>query len=110
MVEIGIVVGHRLKRPSRPDWAGLQQFGGQAGHRASLAGCKRDVPKAALPRKGMNQHGKGIVRLTHIRGVDLAGVTGEYDLGALADAGEDGLQRGWLQVLSFVNHNKLLLQ
>jgi hypothetical protein len=51
MVEIGIVVGHRLKRPSRPDWAGLQQFGGQAGHRASLAGCKRDVPKAALPRE-----------------------------------------------------------
>jgi len=109
MVEIGIVVGHRLKRPSRPDWAGLQQFGGQAGHRASLAGCKRDVPKAALPRECMDQHGQGVVRLAHIRGIDLAGVAGEHDLGALTNAGEDRLQRGGLEVLSFVNHDKLLL-
>ena len=89
--------------------AGLQQFGGQAGHCAALAGCKRDVPKAALPRKGMDQHGQGIVRLAHIGGIDLAGIAGEHNLGALANAGEDGLQRGGLQVLSFVDYNKLLL-
>ena len=100
----------QAKKALWANWVGLQQFGGQAGHGASLAGCKRDVPKAALSRKGMDQYGKGIVRLAHIWGVDLAGVTGEYDLGALADASEDGLQRGGLQVLSFVNHNKLLLQ
>ena len=91
MVECRLVVGHRVKGPSGPYWVGLEQFGSQAGHGAALAGCKRDVPKAALSRKGVDQHGKGIVRLAHIWGVDLAGVAGEHDLGALTDAGEDGL-------------------
>ena len=44
----------------------------------------------------MDQHGQGVIRLAHVRGVDLAGVAGEHDLGALTNAGEDRLQRGGL--------------
>ena len=88
----------------------LQQFGSQAGYLAALAGGQRDVPKAALACKGMDEDGEGVVRLAHVRSVDLAGVAGEDHLGAFAYAGEDGLQRGGLQVLGFVHHNELLLQ
>jgi len=87
----------------------LQQFGSQAGYLAALAGGQRDVPKAALACKGMDQDGEGVVRLAHVRGVDLAGVAREHHFGALANAGEDGLQRGGLQVLCFVHHHELLL-
>ena len=67
------------------------------------------MAKAALAGKGVNQHGQGIIRLAHVWGINLAGVAREHHLGALADAGEDGLQRGGLQVLCFVHHHKLLL-
>ena len=89
---------------------GLEQFGSQAGYLAALAGGQRDVPKAALASKGMDEHGQGVVGLAHIWGIDLAGVAGEDHLGAFADAGEDGLEGGWLQVLGFVHHYELLLQ
>jgi len=39
----------------------LQQFGSQAGYLAALAGGQRDVPKAALAGKGMDQHREGVV-------------------------------------------------
>ena len=78
---------------------GLEEFGGQAGHFAAFAGRQGDVPEALLTPEGMDQHGKGVVRLTHIRSVDLARVAGEDHLGALADAGEDGLERRRFEVL-----------
>ena len=90
--------------------SGLQQFGSQAGYLAALAGGQRDVPKAALARKRVDEDGEGVVRLAHVGSVNLAGVAGEDHLGAFADAGEDGLQRGGLQVLGFVHHYELLLQ
>jgi hypothetical protein len=37
----------------------------------------------------------------------LAGIPGEYHLRALADTGEDCFQRGWFEVLGFVNDNDL---
>ena len=58
----------------------------------------------------MDQHGEGVVAFAHVRGIDLAGVTGEYHLGAFANAGEDGLEGRRLQVLGFIHHHKLALQ
>ena len=68
------------------------------------------MPKASLARKGMYQHGESVIRLTHIRGIDLAGVASKYHFGALADTGENRFERRRLEVLCFVNHYKLLLE
>ena len=68
------------------------------------------MAKTFLVGKGVNQDGQGVVRLTHIWGIDLAGVASEDHLGTVANAGEDGLQRCWLQVLRFVNHHNLAMQ
>ena len=87
----------------------LKQFGSQAGHGTSLAGCQRNVAEAALAGKGVNEHGEGVVRLAHVGSVYLTGVSREYHFGALTNTGEDGLQRGGLQVLCFVDYNELLL-
>ena len=58
----------------------------------------------------MNQHGQGVVRLAHVGGINLAGITGEHHFGSFADAGKDGLQGGGFEVLCLVNDYKLLLQ
>ena len=68
------------------------------------------MAKAFLVGKGVNEDGQGVVRLTHIRSINLAGVASEDHFGAVANTGEDGLQRCWLQVLGFVNHHNLAMQ
>ena len=90
--------------------AWLEQFGGQAGHFAAFTGSQGHVPKASLARKGMYQHGESIISLTHIWGIDLAGVASEYHFGALADTGENRFERRRLEVLRFVNYYELLLE
>ena len=64
-----------------------------------------DVPEAALALEGVDQHRHRVVVLGQVRRVDLARVAGEHDLGALADAGEDRLQRGGLEVLGLVDQH-----
>jgi hypothetical protein len=90
--------------------AWLKQFGSQTGHFAAFTGSQGHVPKASLARKGMDEHGESVIRLTHIRGIDLTGVASEYHFGALADAGEDRFERRRFEVLCFVNHYELLLE
>ena len=96
--------------PESQAWLGLEQFGGQAGHFAALAGRERHVPEALLAPEGSNEDRKRVVRLAHVGGVDLAGVAGEDHLGALADAREDRLQRRRLEVLRLIDDDELLLQ
>jgi hypothetical protein len=90
--------------------AWLEQFGGQAGHFAALAGSQGHVPKASLTSKGMYQNGESVVCLAHVGGIDLAGVARKHHFGALANAGEDRFERRGLEVLGLVNYNKLLLE
>src|ERR1700712_717846 len=88
----------------------LEQLGGEAGDLAPLAGREGDVAEAALPPEGLDQHREGVVRLAEVRRVDLARVAGEDHLRALADPGEDRLQRGRLEVLRLVDHDDLTVQ
>ena len=90
--------------------AWLEQFSGQAGHFAALAGSQGHVSKASLTSKGMYEHGQSVVCLAHIRGIDLARVARKHHFGALANAGEDRFERRWLEVLGLVNNHKLLLK
>ncbi|NBW91326.1 MAG: hypothetical protein EBR53_02530, partial [Actinobacteria bacterium] len=52
----------------------LQKLCCQAGNGAAFTGRKCDMAKATLAAKGMDQHREGIIRFTHVRGIDLAGV------------------------------------
>ena len=68
------------------------------------------MPKERLPSKGLNKDRKCVIALAHVGGVDLAGITREDHLGALADAGEDRLERRRLKVLGFIDDDELTLQ
>src|SRR5262245_66502384 len=89
----------RGRREGRLSAAVSQQLCREAGDVAALAGGQGDVTEAALAAESLGQHREGVVRLAQVRRVDLAGVAGEDHLAALADAGEDRLQRRRLEVL-----------
>jgi len=89
---------------------GLQQFGSEACDGAALAGAEGDVTEARLATERLDEHRQRVVGLAEVRRVDLAGVAGEDDLRALADAREHRLQRGGLEVLGLVDHHDLAVQ
>ena len=68
------------------------------------------MAEAGLAAEGLGEHGEGVVRLAQVRGVDLARVAGEHDLGSLADPGEDRPQCRRFEVLGLVDDHHLALQ
>ena len=72
-------------------WAGRysEEFGGQAGHTAALAGLQRHVAEARLPGERAGEHREGVIRFAEVWRVDLTRVAGEHDFGALAHSGQD---------------------
>lgn len=90
--------------------ADLEKLGCQAGNFAAFARFKGDMAEATLARECLNQNCECVVAFAHIRGVDLTRVASENDLGAVADAGQDCLERRWFEVLGLVDHDDLGLQ
>ena len=91
-------------------YGALKAHGGERGHLGALAVGEADVAEAALAGEGVDQHRHGVVVLGQVGRVDLAGVAGEHDLGALADPGEDRLERGRLEVLGLVDDDERAVQ
>ena len=67
-------------------------------------------PKQDWPLKAWVSTARALFDSPRYGRVDLAGVAGEHDLGALADAGEDRAQRRRLEVLGLVDDDHLALQ
>jgi ATP-dependent DNA helicase DinG len=65
--------------------AASEELGGERRDLGALAVRQPHVPEQVLAREGVDEHGDGVRVLAQVRGVDLARVTGEDDLGALAD-------------------------
>ena len=86
----------------------LKQIRGQFSQAAALALDERDVGGQGLGSKTVHQVIESVAVGVYIRVVDSIWVSREYDLGVLADAGDDGIDLERCEVLGLVDDHETI--